>query len=373
MSNTIKSLRNNENKLAMGFCHNCSSESEQGYKLGRLSEMTLSNILVRYHPLAVALMNFSHPASRNLDSKLYKGTADIFFHLIVLIYAQRRRVLIFLGAPNAQIALLSQSNVTLENRIIRLTKQYIIDDLDNYLEQAAITAKDNQAVIPTKLKRKKNYFPSQSTNFIYIIAPESPYFIPGRKYSTYISILDDNYDYLAPQFYNQGSDGIDVDGVGWLVQNNDSQKENFLYYLRGNLVSSTRSFIKIPYDKFFIDPPANKNAATTSYVINRQNIRNTLMRSEKAGMGILSLMTWSENWDARFTKDGKFSAWEFLNRYGYLAGDGTVPGPEPEYAQWATSVRYSEGDHIYWQSEGHACVMEHSSNIYWSPDLATIC
>ncbi|WP_148296378.1 hypothetical protein [Sodalis praecaptivus] len=177
MPNTIKSLRSNENKLAMGFCQNGSSESEQGYKLGRSNEMTLSNIPVRYHAPAVAFMNFSHQAGRNLDSKQYKGTADILFHLIALIYAQCRKVLIFLDASDAPITLLSQSDVTLGNRIIILPKQYIIDDLDNDLAQAAITAKDNQAVISRELKRKKNYFPSQSTNFIYIIAPGSPYFL----------------------------------------------------------------------------------------------------------------------------------------------------------------------------------------------------
>lgn len=46
-----------------------------------------------------------------------------------------------------------------------------------------------------------------------------------------------------------------------LRQNDDTRKEDFLYFLTESLVLGTRDYIKIPADKFVMGLPTNNNAA----------------------------------------------------------------------------------------------------------------
>nr|WP_274713892.1 glycosyl hydrolase family 18 protein [Xenorhabdus bovienii] len=321
-------LQNSENKIVMGFWHNWAPEPGQGYKQGRFTEMDLSEIPVAYNVIAVAFMKVLENSDRIPDFKPYKGTETEFRRQIDLVHAQGRKVIISLGGAGAHIELISGDEVALANRIIALTEQYDFDGLDIDLEQAAITAANNQTVIPDALKVVKDYFRPLGKNFTISMAPEFPYLVQGREYNAYIDGLEGYYDYIAPQFYNQGGDGVYVDGVGWIAQNNDAQKEDFLYYLTESLVTGTRGFIKIPHGKFIIGLPANNDAAATGYVIDRQDVYNALARLKAAGLDILGLMTWSVNWDAGFSRSGEAYAWEFINRYGYLVGDGTVTEPQ---------------------------------------------
>lgn len=64
------------------------------------------------------------------------------------------------------------------------------------------------------------------------MAPEFPYLKPGSAYESYLTSLANYYDYIAPQLYNQGGDGVWVDETNqWIAQNNDTLKESFLYYM----------------------------------------------------------------------------------------------------------------------------------------------
>lgn len=154
---------------------------------------------------------------------------------------------------------------------------YGFDGLDIDLEQSAIDADANQSVIPAALKIVKDYYKGQGKHFIISMAPEFPYLTEGGKYIPYLTALEGYYDFIAPQYYNQGGDGIWVqeanNGQGaWIAQNNDEMKEDFLYYLTESLVTGNRGFTYIPANKFVIGLPANVDAAATGYVINRQDL-----------------------------------------------------------------------------------------------------
>lgn len=65
------------------------------------------------------------------------------------------------------------------------------------------------------------------------MAPEIPYLTKANpQYQKYINSLEGYYDFIAPQFYNQGAFGIgfqpdDTTKDGWWVnyaQNDDSKK-----------------------------------------------------------------------------------------------------------------------------------------------------
>ena len=163
------------------------------------------------------------------------------------------------------------------------------------------------------------------------MAPEFPYLTTAGKYVGYIQALEGYYDFIAPQYYNQGGDGIWVQEVNsgngaWIAQNNDALKEDFLFYLTESLVSGTRGFTKIPADKFVIGLPANVDAAATGYVVNPTAVTNTFKRLHDKGLSIKGLMTWSVNWDNGINKDHVPYNWEFSRRYGPMI-NGTAIAP----------------------------------------------
>ena len=318
------------NKIVMGFWHNWPAENGQGYKGGRFQEMALSDIPVQYNVIAVAFMKVLDLNDRIPDFKPYKGSDAEFRQQIDMVHAQGRKVLISLGGADAHIELHAGDEQALAARIITLSDKFGFDGLDIDLEQSAITAADNQTVIPAALKMVKDHYRLQAKNFIISMAPEFPYLSQNGHYSPYINGLEGYYDYIAPQFYNQGGDGLWVDEISsWVSQNNDAMKEDFLFYLTESLVTGTRNFIKIPHDKFIIGLPTNNDAAATGYVVDPEAVYNALARLEAAGLSIAGLMTWSVNWDAGTSAQGKAWDWEFIRRYGYLAGDGVAPAPEP--------------------------------------------
>ena len=111
------------------------------------------------------------------------------------------------------------------------------------------------------------------------MAPEFPYLRTNGTYLDYINALEGYYDFIAPQYYNQGGDGIWVDELNaWITQNNDAMKEDFLYYLTESLVTGTRGYAKIPAAKFVIGLPSNNDTAATGYVVNKQAVYNAFSR-----------------------------------------------------------------------------------------------
>ena len=58
------------------------------------------------------------------------------------------------------------------------------------------------------------------------MAPEFPYLRNNQAYTPYVRALENEYDFIAPQLYNQAGDGISI-GTEWIAQNNDSRKYDF--------------------------------------------------------------------------------------------------------------------------------------------------
>lgn len=88
---------------------------------------------------------------------------------------------------------------------------------------------------------------------------------------------------INPQFYNQGGDGIYIDGIGWIAQNNDALKEEFIYYIADSLSNGSRGFYKIPHDKLVFGIPTNIDAAATGYVQEPQKLYNAFNRLKSQG------------------------------------------------------------------------------------------
>ncbi|AVB16923.1 MULTISPECIES: fibronectin type III domain-containing protein [Pseudomonas syringae group] len=343
--------------ILMGFWHNWPSEPDQGYQQGLFKEMALTDIPEAYNVVAVAFMKGAGIPT----FKPYNLSDDAFRAQVAALNAQGRAVLISLGGADAHIELHAGQEDALAYEIIRLVETYGFDGLDIDLEQAAITFADNQTVLPAALRMVREYYETEGKHFIISMAPEFPYLRVSKKlpllkeittyfpflkdvvtfleslrsggaYLAYINALEDIYDFIAPQYYNQGGDGLWVDeannGSGlWVTQNNDAHKKDFLYYLTDSLIHGTRGFTTIPADRLAIGLPTNNDAAATGYVVNPQDAIDALDDLRKAGNPIRGLMTWSVNWDAGKNKSGEEYNWEFVNRYGYLTG-GETPVPE---------------------------------------------
>lgn len=306
-------------KILMGFWHNWQAGASDGYQQGQFTNMNLTDIPEAYNVIAVAFMK-----GQGIPTfKPYNLTDEAFRSQVETLNGQGRAVLISLGGADAHIELHTGDEEKLKDEIIRLVETYGFDGLDIDLEQAAIGAADNKTVLPAALKSVKAHYAAQGKNFIISMAPEFPYLRTGGSYLDYINALDGVYDFIAPQYYNQGGDGLWVDeangGAGaWITQNNDAMKEDFLFYLTESLVTGTRGFTRIPADKFAIGLPSNVDAAATGYVVDPQAVYNAFRRLDDKALSIKGLMTWSINWDNGKSKSGVPYNWEFSTRYRAL-------------------------------------------------------
>ncbi|GAB0076378.1 fibronectin type III domain-containing protein [Pseudomonas syringae pv. tomato] len=366
--------------ILMGFWHNWPSEPGQGYQQGLFKEMQLTDIPEAYNVVAVAFMKGAGIPT----FKPYNLSDEAFRAQVAALNAQGRAVLISLGGADAHIELHAGQEEPLAYEIIRLVEVYGFDGLDIDLEQAAITFADNRTVLPAALRMVREHYETEGKHFIISMAPEFPYlraskklpalkeittyfpilkefvtflesFRSGGAYLAYINALEDIYDFIAPQYYNQGGDGIWVEELNlWVTQNNDAHKKAFLYYLTDSLIHGTRGFTKIPADRLAIGLPTNNDAAATGYVINPQDVKDALQELKDAGNPIRGLMTWSVNWDAGKDKTGKDYNWEFVNRYGYLTGGETpVPDKPPAPADLTLSWQTKDSVTLIWRlSEG---------------------
>ncbi|RON72465.1 chitinase [Pseudomonas fluorescens] len=306
-------------KILMGFWHNWPAGQSDGYRQGRFASIALEDVPKEYNVVAVAFMKGSGIPT----FKPFNVSDAEFRRQVGVLNSQGRAVLISLGGADAHIELRSGQEQPLANEIIRLVETYGFDGLDIDLEQSAIDFAANKTVLPAALKLVKDHYGGQGKHFIISMAPEFPYLTSNGKYVGYLQALEGYYDFIAPQFYNQGGDGVWVpeanNGAGaWIAQNNDALKEDFLYYLTESLVTGTRGFTRIAADKFVIGLPANVDAAATGYVIDKTVVGNALKRLAIKGHPIKGLMTWSVNWDNGVSKDGVPYNWEFSRRYGPL-------------------------------------------------------
>ncbi|WP_440974344.1 chitinase [Pseudomonas koreensis] len=312
-------------KILMGYWHNWPAGFIDGYQRGQFANMNLADVPRDYNVVAVAFMRGSGIPT----FKPYNLSDAEFRRQVGVLNSQGRVVLMSLGGANAHIELRSGQEQPLANEIIRLVETYGFDGLDINLEQHAINFASNQAVLPAALKLVKDHYATEGKNFIISMGPEFQHLTSSGKYVGYLNALEGYYDFIAPQFYNQGGDGLWVqeanNGKGaWIAQNNDAMKEDFLYYLTESLVTGTRGFTEIAADKLVIGLPANVDAAASGYVVNPTAVSNVFKRLYAKGLSIKGLMTWTVSWDNGFNKDHLPYNLEFCRRYAPLLTGGKL-------------------------------------------------
>lgn len=292
-----QAMVNPQSGVVVGYWHNWCGGA--GYQGGTAPCVKLDQVNPQYNVVDVSFMKVygSDPIPTfKLDPATGMSKSQ-FIEQIALLNSQGRSVLLALGGADAHIELRTGQEQAFADEIIRLVETYGFDGLDIDLEQSAITAANNQTVIPAALRLVKEHYRAQGKNFLITMAPEFPYLTQTGAYIPYIRNLEGYYDWINPQFYNQGGDGIYIDGIGWIAQNNDALKEEFIYYMADSLSNGTRGFYKIPHDKLVFGIPTNIDAAATGYVQDPQKLYNAFNRLKSEGQPLRGVMTWSINWD----------------------------------------------------------------------------
>ncbi|MGL5947502.1 MAG: immunoglobulin-like domain-containing protein [Aeromonas sp.] len=323
-----QAMVNPQSGVVVGYWHNWCGGS--GYKGGLAPCVKLDQVNPQYNVVDVSFMKV-HGSDTiptfKLDPEIGLSEAQ-FIEQIAELNRQGRAVLLALGGADAHIELHKGQEQAFADEIIRQVETYGFDGLDIDLEQAAVTAADNQTVIPAALRIVKDHYRAQGKNFLITMAPEFPYLTANGAYIPYIRNLEGYYDWINPQFYNQGGDGIYIDGIGWIAQNNDALKEEFIYYMADSLSNGTRGFYKIPHDKLVFGIPSSNDAAATGFVAEPQKLFNAFNRLKNEGQALRGVMTWSINWDMGKDSAGKEYGESFIKTYGpFIHGQEITPPP----------------------------------------------
>ena len=171
-------------------------------KVVLLLQSDLSQIHQDYNVIDVSFMKVYDTAEGRIPTfKLDPATGLTeaqFIQEISDLNAQGRSVLIALGGADAHIELVTGDERAAE--LIRLTDKYGFDGLDIDLEQSAVTAANNQTVIPAALRMVKDHYRKQGKNFLITMAAEFPYPTTGGKYLPYITGLEGYYDWINLSF-----------------------------------------------------------------------------------------------------------------------------------------------------------------------------
>ncbi|WP_104040733.1 immunoglobulin-like domain-containing protein [Vibrio hyugaensis] len=320
---------NPDGGVVVGYWHNWCDGA--GYKGGNAPCVTLDEVDPMYNVVNVSFMKVFNTSEGRIPT--FKLDPNIglseqqFIDQIGALNQQGRAVLIALGGADAHVELKTGDEQAFAQEIIRLTDKFGFDGLDIDLEQSAVTASDNQTVIPAALRLVKEHYQQQGKNFLITMAPEFPYLTEGGKYVPYITGLEGYYDWINPQFYNQGGDGIWVEGVGWIAQNNDALKQEFIYYISDSLSNGIRGFHKIPHDKLVFGIPSNIDAAATGFVQDPQDLYDAFDQLKAQGQALRGVMTWSVNWDMGTDKNGQAYGEKFVKDYGPFIHGQTPPPP----------------------------------------------
>ncbi|POG21356.1 chitinase [Aeromonas bestiarum] len=326
-STASSAMVNPQSGVVVGYWHNWCNGA--GYKGGVAPCVKLDQINPQYNVVDVSFMKV-YGGDTIPTFKLDPATGmseSQFIEQIAELNRQGRAVLLALGGADAHIELRTGQEQAFADEIIRLVETYGFDGLDIDLEQAAVTAANNQTVIPAALRLVKDHYRAQGKNFLITMAPEFPYLTANGLYTPYLRALEGYYDWINPQFYNQGGDGIWIDGIGWIAQNNDALKEEFIYYMADSLINGTRSYYKIPHDKLVFGIPTNIDAAATGYVKDPQDLFDAFNKLKNQGQPLRGVMTWSINWDMGRNAAGQSYNESFIKNYGPFIHEQEITPP----------------------------------------------
>ena len=252
-----------------------------------------------------------------LDSTITNDKANI----IAGIQAQHQKnhkVILSLGGANGDTKLSSSNVGEFETNTLAIVKEYGFDGLDIDWEGAAAKDTDNATYIVQALKKIKTELP----NFMITMAPEFPNLRTGvgSIYPDIIKNLDGEYNYIQPQIYNQGGDGINVSEADhtafpgipyYLAQNNTQFHAEFLYLIMKYMAApagqkANNPFPVIPASKLLLGLPATTDAAGSGYTTPAV-MKKAYNYFVQYNLKISGLMTWAVNYDA-------YNSWEFANQ-----------------------------------------------------------
>ena len=168
---------NPDGGVVVGYWHNWCDGA--GYKGGNAPCVTLDEVDPMYNVVNVSFMKVFNTSEGRIPT--FKLDPNIglseqqFIDQIGALNQQGRAVLIALGGADAHVELKTGDEQAFAQEIIRLTDKFGFDGLDIDLEQSAVTASDNQTVIPAALRLVKEHYQQQGKNFLITMAPEFPY------------------------------------------------------------------------------------------------------------------------------------------------------------------------------------------------------
>ncbi len=173
-----------------------------GYQQGSFATSRLEDVPSEYNVVAVAFMEGAHPDLPAIQP-VRRGVSPPGRR------AQRPgpRGADFAGAPTRTSSCTPGREQALAAEIVRLVETYGFDGLDIDLEQSAIDLADNSAVLPAALAGARA--PHRAGQALHRQhGPGVP--ICTRTASTCLICRPwkVSYDFIAPQYYNQGGDGL---------------------------------------------------------------------------------------------------------------------------------------------------------------------
>ena len=353
--------------IIMGFWHNTSSLPGKEDCGGQPEKMVLTDIAMEYNVIVVAFMQQIDGSDDSIpDFKPYGCTDSEFRQQVEELHNQGRKVLIALGGRDARIAFHRGDELSLATRINELVDKFGFDGLNIALDEDAMVLADNQLVIPAALKMLKDYYCAVGRSFIISMTPRFAYLSNKHEFVSYINALEGYYDFIAPVYFGSDDDGLWVDSVGWISQRNEVLREDFLYFLTESLLTGTRDFIKISYDKFILALPINSDAAE-EYMMNPQSVKSALVRLKASGLSIHGLMAWPVSGDVDIKSSSEPDYLAFIQCYGDLIGDSTDTAVVPAAPEWRPGLHYSDTDVVGWNGKEWVCLMSHDSDIFWTP------
>lgn len=321
-ADTMPDISNKQ--ISVGYYHNWEAERGAGYRGGKPANLALDKINPFYNVISVAFMK-----GEGIPTfKPYNVSDQEFRQKVASLNNEGRAVLMSLGGADSHIELHKGEEQAFANEIIRLVERYGFDGLDIDLEQTAVAAGDNQSVIPAALKIVREHYQKENKHFIISMAPEFPYLRNNQAYTLYVRALENEYDFIAPQLYNQAGDGISI-GTEWIVQNNDSRKYDFLYGISKSFNEGSGGFIQIPANKLAIGIPANEDAAANGFVKDPTTVYQVFEQMEKENTPLKGVMTWSANWDEGMNSAGVAYNESFAKSYQNLFGEKIPDTEEP--------------------------------------------